>query len=173
MAEHLLQMTAPSLPALSVVPPRVASAPADNAMHELKTAVHQELIKRIDLTKLDAMQHEPIGRQKLLATISQLVGEQGIPLNSMDRDVIAKEVMNEVFGLGPIEPLLNDPSISDILVNTYNSVYIERRGLLERTDIAFKDNRHLMHIIDKIVSAVGRRVDESSPMVDARLADGS
>src|SRR6201985_291316 len=86
---------------------------------------------------------------------------------------LAKEVLNEVFGLGPLEPLLHDPTVSDILVNTYNAVYVERRGQLEKTNIVFNDNRHLLHIIDKIVSAVGRRVDESSPMVDARLADGS
>src|ERR1700742_4373153 len=94
-------------------------------------------------------------------------------MNLQERERLATEVLNEVFGLGPLEPLLSDPTVSDILVNTYNSVYVERRGQLEKTNIVFNDNRHLLHIIDKIVSAVGRRVDESSPMVDARLADGS
>ena len=91
----------------------------------------------------------------------------------MERDRLAQEVVDEVFGLGPLEPLLKDDTISDILVNTYNAIYIERRGLLEKTTLTFQDNRHLLHIIDKIVSGVGRRIDESSPMVDARLPDGS
>jgi pilus assembly protein CpaF len=119
------------------------------------------------------MQNDPGGRQKLLSTISQLVGEQPVPLSAIDRDGIAKEVLDEVFGLGPLEPLLHDHTVSDILVNTYDTVYVERRGVIEKTDIVFRDNAHLMHIIDKIVSAVGRRIDESSPMVDARLLDGS
>ena len=95
------------------------------------------------------------------------------PLSASERERLSREVLDEVFGLGPLEPLLQDPTISDILVNTYSNVYIERAGLLEETNVVFKDDVHLMHIIDKIVSAVGRRVDESSPMVDARLPDGS
>jgi pilus assembly protein CpaF len=146
---------------------------ADSARYQLKTDVHHELIKRVDLEELAGLQNDPSGRSKLLATISQLVAEQNIPLTAADRDSISKEVMDEVFGLGPLEPLLNDHTISDILVNTYKTVYIERRGQLEETNICFRDNAHLMHIIDKIVSAVGRRIDESSPMVDARLLDGS
>ena len=105
--------------------------------------------------------------------ILQLLGEQNTPLSASERDRIAREVLDEVFGLGPLEPLLQDPTVNDILVNTYNTVYVERGGVLETTNVVFKDNAHLMHIIDKIVSAVGRRIDESSPMVDARLADGS
>jgi pilus assembly protein CpaF len=173
MPENLLQMTGPLKPTLPSAHVRAIQAVADVSMHQLKTAVHHELIKRMDLDKLAAMQHDPGGRQKLLATISQLVGEQNIPLSSLDRDGIAKEVMDEVFGLGPLEPLLHDQTVSDILVNTYNTVYVERRGMIEKTDVVFRDNAHLMHIIDKIVSAVGRRIDESSPMVDARLLDGS
>ena len=175
MPENLLQMTSPSRTSSTVSShARVATVAAPEAsMHQLKTAVHNELIKRMDLDKLAGMQHDPSGRQKLLATISQLVGEQPIPLSSMDRDGIAKEVMDEVFGLGPLEPLLHDPTVSDILVNTYDTVYVERRGVIEKTEVVFRDNAHLMHIIDKIVSAVGRRIDESSPMVDARLLDGS
>ena len=145
----------------------------DAVKHQVKTAVHQELIKRVDLEKLPSMQNDPGGRQKLLIAISQLVGEQNIPLSAADRDYLAKEVMDEVFGLGPLEPLLHDSTVSDILVNTYDTVYVERRGVIEKTNVAFRDNAHLMHIIDKIVSAVGRRIDESSPMVDARLLDGS
>ena len=145
----------------------------EHIQQQIKSAVHKELIKRLDLDRLSEFNQTRAGQQQLFALIQRLLSEQSVPLSSIERDKLAQEVVDEVFGLGPIEPLLNDPAVSDILVNTYNSVYIERRGLLERTDIAFKDNRHLMHIIDKIVSAVGRRVDESSPMVDARLADGS
>jgi len=143
------------------------------AKHQLKTTVHHELIKRVDLEQLSSIQNDANGRQKLLVTISQLMGEQNVPLSATDRDLLSKEVMDEVFGLGPLEPLLNDPTVSDILVNTHNLVYVERRGIIEETNIVFRDNAHLMHIIDKIVSAVGRRIDESSPMVDARLLDGS
>jgi pilus assembly protein CpaF len=145
----------------------------DAARHQLKTDVHQELIKRVDLEQLAFIQNDPAGRQKLLVMISQLVSEQNVPMNAVDRDLFAKEVMDEVFGLGPLEPLLHDATVSDILVNTYNTVYVERRGKIEETNIVFRDNAHLMHIIDKIVSAVGRRIDESAPMVDARLLDGS
>ncbi|MHB1699037.1 MAG: CpaF family protein [Acidobacteriaceae bacterium] len=174
MSENVLQMmTGPARPALNVVPSRAPTVFGEAAMHALKTAVHHELIKRMDLDKLAAMQNDPGGRQKLLQTISQLVGEQNVPLSSVDRDSIAKEVLDEVFGLGPLEPLLHDQTVSDILVNTYNTVYVERRGVIQKTDVVFRDNAHLMHIIDKIVSAVGRRIDESSPMVDARLLDGS
>ncbi len=141
--------------------------------HELKSAVHQELIKRVDLEKLGVMQGQRGTHGQLMGIIQQLLSEQGVPLSAMDRDRLAQEVLDEVFGLGPLEPLLQDPTVNDILVNTHRCVYVERRGVLERTSIVFKDNVHLMHIIDKIVSAVGRRVDESSPMVDARLLDGS
>jgi len=172
MSENVLQMTGTGRP-LNMAPSRGFAAITDADMHTLKTAVHHELIKRMDLDKLAVMQNDPGGRQKLLATISQLVGEQTVPLSALDRETIAKEVLDEVFGLGPLEPLLHDQTVSDILVNTYNTVYVERRGVIEKTDIVFRDNAHLMHIIDKIVSAVGRRIDESSPMVDARLLDGS
>jgi pilus assembly protein CpaF len=139
----------------------------------LKSVIHQELIKRLDLEKLGAIQETRAGQQQLFTLIQQIIGEQSIPLSSSERDRLAQEVLDEVFGLGPLEPLLQDDTISDILVNTYNHVYVERRGVLQHTNVTFKDNRHLMQIIDKIVSAVGRRVDESSPMVDARLKDGS
>ena len=130
-------------------------------------------MQRIDLDRLGEMNGSRDGQQHLLQTIQRLIAEQAVPLSSTERDKLSQEILDEVFGLGPIEPLLSDPTVSDVLVNTYSSVYVERRGVLELTDVVFKDNRHLMHIIDKIVSAVGRRVDESSPMVDARLADGS
>ena len=127
----------------------------------------------MDLEKIALMHENPASQQQLVAVIQQLIGEQNIPLAAVERDRLAQEVLDEVFGLGPLEPLLQDPTVNDILVNTFNAVYVERRGVLEKTTAAFKDDRHLMHVIDKIVSAVGRRVDESSPMVDARLKDGS
>jgi pilus assembly protein CpaF len=119
------------------------------------------------------MHENRASQQQLLATILQLIDEQNVPLSSLERDRLAQEVLDEVFGLGALEPLLQDPTVSDILVNTYNSVYVERHGVLEKTAVVFQDNQHLMQIIEKIVSAVGRRVDEASPMVDARLQDGS
>jgi pilus assembly protein CpaF len=173
MAEQSMYMTPP---ARAAVPTEVhvTTVLGDSARHALKTAVHHELIRRMDLEKLSAIQaDETGGRQRLLSIILQLIGEQSAPLSTLDRDRLAQDILNEVFGLGPLEPLLHDPTVSDILVNTYKNVYVERRGVIEKTDIAFKDEAHLMHIIDKIVSAVGRRIDESSPMVDARLLDGS
>ncbi len=140
---------------------------------EIKAAVHLGLIKRLDLEKLPQMHQNPGSQQQLVTVIQQLIGEQNVPLSAAERERLGQEVLDEVFGLGPLEPLLQDPTVNDILVNTCNSVYVERRGILEKTTVIFKDDRHLMHVIDKIVSAVGRRVDESSPMVDARLKDGS
>ena len=150
------------------------SAPASlsHGDHDLKSAVHRELISKLDLEKL-MRTPDGLARQQLLAVIHQLLGQPGIPLCAVERDVLAREVLDEVFGLGPLEPLLQDPTVSDILVNTYKTVYVERHGVLEETPVVFKDDVHLMHIVEKIVSAVGRRVDESSPMVDARLPDGS
>jgi len=145
----------------------------DEVQQKLKSAVHTVLIQRLDLERLDDIQETRAGQQQIFVLIQQILGEQGVPLSASERDRLAQEVLDEVFGLGPLEPLLNDSTVSDILVNTFNSVYVERRGQLEKTAVTFKDNRHLMHIIDKVVSAVGRRVDESSPMVDARLKDGS
>jgi pilus assembly protein CpaF len=168
-----MYMTPPILPAVASEA-RVATVLGEGARHALKTAVHHELIRRMDLEELSAIQSDEVGgRQRLLAVILQLIGEQSTPLSTLDRDRLAQDILDEVFGLGPLEPLLHDPTVSDILVNTYKTVYVERRGVIEKTDIVFKDEAHLMHIIDKIVSAVGRRIDESSPMVDARLLDGS
>jgi pilus assembly protein CpaF len=158
-----------------VVPPivRVARPVAQQVQQDIKSAVHLELIKRMDLEKIALMHESRDSQQQLFGVIHQMIGAQNIPLSSAERDRLAQEVLDEVFGLGPLEPLLQDPTVNDILVNTYNAVYVERRGMLEKTAVVFQDNRHLMHVIDKIVSAVGRRVDESSPMVDARLRDGS
>ncbi|MHB8889038.1 MAG: CpaF family protein [Acidobacteriaceae bacterium] len=139
---------------------------------ELKTTLHRDVLAKVDLEKLSYLQ-DGRARQQILGVIQNLVLSLEIPLSMLERERLSREVLDEVFGLGPLEPLLQDPTINDILVNTCHSVYVERAGLLEKTNVTFKDNIHLMHIIDKIVSAVGRRVDESSPMVDARLQDGS
>src|SRR5436305_15018588 len=139
---------------------------------ELKSSVHRDLISRVDLERV-ATQRDEYTRGQVLSVIQDLVSNSKTPLSGRERERLSLEVLDEVFGLGPLEPLLQDPTVSDILVNGHKEVFIERAGLLEETRIMFKDNAHLMHIIDKIVSAVGRRVDESSPMVDARLADGS
>jgi pilus assembly protein CpaF len=145
----------------------------EKEQQEIKSAVHHELIERLDLEKLAEAKENRVAQQQLFMLIQQIIGEQSVPLSSVERDRLAQEVLDEVFGLGPLEPLLKDDTINDILVNTYSTVYVERRGVLQRTNVTFKDNRHLMQVIDKIVSAVGRRVDESTPMVDARLKDGS
>jgi len=142
------------------------------AYQEMKSSVHRDLLNRVDLEKLMHLQ-DGQARSRLFAVIQELVGELDTPLSARERDQLGREVLDEVFGLGPLEPLLQDPTINDILVNTHQHVYVERGGVIEKTNVVFKDNAHLMHIIDKIVSAVGRRVDESSPMVDARLPDGS
>ena len=139
----------------------------------LRTRLHQQLISRLDLSSIEKLPPEQVTRQ-LHEIIAQLMAEAGdLPLNRSERTTLAAELIDEVTGLGPLEALLRDTTISDILVNTANHVYIERDGRLERTNIKFRDNAHLTEIINRIVSRVGRRVDESSPMVDARLPDGS
>src|SRR5436189_90319 len=139
---------------------------------DLKSSVHRDLISRVDLERV-ASQRDEYTRGQVLSVIQDLVANLKTPLSGRERERLSLEVLDEVFGLGPLEPLLQDSTVNDILVNTHKQVYVERAGLLEKTGITFKDEAHLMHIIEKIVSGVGRRVDESSPMVDARLADGS
>jgi pilus assembly protein CpaF len=144
----------------------------DSARYDLKTRVHRQLIERLDLTKLASLPAEVVQQQIRRIVEDMLVAEE-TPLSRQERDELVREVQHETFGLGPIEPLMQDPSVADILVNGAHDVYVERHGKLERTDVIFRDDAHLMQIIDRIVAAVGRRVDESSPMVDARLPDGS
>src|SRR5438876_1318908 len=139
---------------------------------ELKSSLHRDLLNKIDVEKVATVRDDRT-RSQALAVIQDLVANLQTPLSGRERERLALEVLDEVFGLGPLEPLLQDPGINDILVNGHKLVYVERAGILEETNIRFKDDTHLMHIIDKIVSGVGRHVDESSPMVDARLADGS
>src|ERR1051326_776696 len=139
---------------------------------DLKTTLHRELLSKIDLERLTSLQ-DVRARTQVQSVIYDLIGGSNVPLSAVEKERICREVLQEVFGLGPLEPLLQDPTITDILVNTHRQVYVERSGLLELTNVVFKDSAHLRHIIDKIVSNVGRRVDESSPMCDARLEDGS
>jgi pilus assembly protein CpaF len=145
---------------------------AEAARYELKTRVHRQLIERLDLTKLNLLPLESV-QQQIRRIVEDMLVEDGTPLSRQERDQIVVEVQHETFGLGPIEPLMQDPTVNDILVNGPRDIYVERRGKLQKTSAIFRDNAHLMQIIERIVSAVGRRVDESSPMVDARLKDGS
>src|SRR5205823_2460886 len=156
--------------ATTSAPPAPSNGVAGRSYQELKTTLHRELLNKIDLEKLTSLQ-DVRARTQVQNVIYDLIGISNVPLSSAERERLCREVLHEVFGLGPLEPLLQDPSISDILVNTHRQVYVERAGLLELTTVVFKDAAHLRHIIDKIVSNVGRRVDESSPMCDARLED--
>jgi len=139
---------------------------------QVKADLHRKILDRLDLEKLGRTPSDT-ARDEVLLLIRNTVNSEAVPLSFAERERLAREILDEIFGLGPLEPLLKDPTISDILVNRYNRVYVERAGKLEPTGFSFKDDAHLMQIIDRIVSRVGRRVDESSPMVDARLADGS
>src|ERR1019366_8441159 len=139
---------------------------------ELKANVHRKLLNRLNLEAL-AQADRARAESEIKTLVSELLGEEGTPISLGERETLFSELIDEVFGLGPLEPLLRDGTISDILVNTYKHVFVERNGVLERVPATFQDNRHLMRVIDRIVSGVGRRVDDSSPMVDARLADGS
>jgi len=152
-----------------------ASAPAfvaSSKFIELKVHLHQRLLDQLNLAAIEDMKPEEF-RIELEKIIVELLAESEVPLNTTERKRLISDVIDEVLGLGPIEPLLKDPTVSDILVNTFDRVFVERHGRLEETVVKFKDNKHLLRIIDRIVSNVGRRIDESSPTVDARLADGS
>jgi pilus assembly protein CpaF len=139
---------------------------------ELKATVHRKVLDRLDLEKLGRVASDT-ARDEVLTLVRGAIVSHGAPLTFTEREKLAREVLDEIFGLGPLEILLQDPSISDILVNRHDQVYVERAGKLHRVNLVFKDDQHLRQIIDRIVSRVGRRVDESSPMVDARLSDGS
>ena len=139
---------------------------------DLKTRLHERLLDMLNLSAIEKGAPSDL-RREVSTIVNQLLAKEGVSLNAKEFQQIVEEVLDEVLGLGPLEPLLKDPSVSDILVNTHNHVYVERQGRLEMTPVRFKDERHLLRIIDKIVSAVGRRIDESQPWVDARLPDGS
>src|SRR5277367_1291733 len=138
----------------------------------VKATIHRKLIQKLNLDRLTEVNRDDV-RREVTQILEALVVGESTPMNLQERERLAQEVLDEVFGLGPLEPLLADPTVSDILVNTYKRVYVERKGMLEQTAVQFRDDAHLMSIIDRIVSSIGRRIDESSPMVDARLADGS
>ncbi len=139
---------------------------------QVKADLHRKILDRLDLEKLGKTSGDS-ARDEVLVVIRNAVNSEGVPLSFAERERLSREILDEIFGLGPLEPLLKDATVSDILVNRFDRVYVERAGKIERTALSFKDDSHLMQIIERIVSRVGRRVDESSPMVDARLADGS
>jgi pilus assembly protein CpaF len=170
MSFSLSLNTPPAKPDAATARPRV-EAPRPQYI-ELKANVHRKLLNRLNLEALASTERSR-AEADIRALLFDLIAEESMPLSMSERDAILGDVIDEVFGLGPLEPLLRDTSISDILVNTYKNVYVERSGKLDRLPTTFQDDRHLMRVIDRIVSGVGRRVDDSSPMVDARLADGS
>ena len=153
-------------------PTRAAPFQTSSDLSEIKGRIHRKLIDRLNLANLDV-----VGRDEASRTIREVIQEiiawENVALNVVERDNLAGEILDEIFGLGPLEPLMKDPEVSDILVNTYRDVFVERNGKLYRTDIRFQNDRHLLQVIDRIVSAIGRRIDDSSPMVDARLPDNS
>ena len=140
--------------------------------HQLKANLHRAVLDRLNLESLQRADRET-AEEGIRVLITELMSKQATPLSTTERRLIIEEILNEIFGLGPLEPLLADPKINDILVNSHKQIFVERQGHLELTPVTFKDDNHLMQIIDRIVSRVGRRIDESSPMVDARLLDGS
>jgi pilus assembly protein CpaF len=141
-------------------------------LEKYKAEIHRTLISKLDLEKLSRVNSSQ-ARQAVTGIVKEIIADQRVPLNFDEQEKIQADLLDEVFGLGPLEPLLRDPKISDIMVNDKDHVFVEKGGLLQRVDTTFRDDRHLLQIIDRIVSRVGRRVDESSPMVDARLPDGS
>jgi len=153
------------------------SAPASNEaaradMLAIKSHIHRKLLERLNLSNLDRLDRDEV-METIRSLVRELLAAESIPLNLEERDELIRQVLDEIFGLGPLQPLMDDPTIADILVNTSQSIFIERNGRLERTDVRFHDDKHLLQVIDRIVSSVGRRIDDASPMVDARLPDGS
>ena len=154
------------------IPGAVADGTGQHSFQEMKARLHRTLINRMDLTKLSSLSAEQVHAE--VSRLAEIVlAQEAMPLSASERERLVNDVQHELFGLGPLEPLLKDPTISDILVNSHDTIYIERRGKIEATQVRFKDDEHLMRVIERIVSSVGRRIDESSPMVDARLQDGS
>jgi pilus assembly protein CpaF len=139
---------------------------------QVKSSVHRKLLNRLNLEALASVDRQR-AESEIRTLLFELLAEESVPLSMAEREQILCDIIDEVFGLGPLEPLLRDPDVNDILVNTFRQVYVERAGVLEKVPASFQDDKHLMRVIDRIVSAVGRRVDDSSPMVDARLSDGS
>src|SRR6266545_1391502 len=167
-------MSTAAIPASPTARPQTPQPPQPPRQQylDLKASVHRKLLNRLNLEAL-ALSDRARAESDIRTLLSELLAEQGTPLSLGERETLFGELIDDVFGLGPLEPLLRDPSISDILVNTHRQVFVERGGMLQRVAANFQDDRHLIRVIDRIVSAVGRRVDDSSPMVDARLPDGS
>ena len=157
---------------IATLTPQRAPAIDNRSYRELKQRIHALLLERVDLESMQRLTQEQI-RDELRSLVERLLDEEAVVINDVERKNLTRDIRNEMLGFGPLETLLSDPTVSDILVNGHKQVYVERRGKLELTDVVFNDDAHLMKIIDKIVSRVGRRIDESSPMVDARLPDGS
>ena len=156
-------------------PPRAESSSSADTAHQqalLRGRIHRKLLERLNLASLDRLERTQV-EEAIRKVVHELLTGEKVPLNYEEREALVGQVLDEIFGLGPLEPLMKDPQVSDILVNTWKQVYIERHGKLEATDVRFQDDRHLLQVIDRIVSSIGRRIDDSSPMVDARLADGS
>ncbi|MFM7152174.1 MAG: CpaF family protein, partial [Gemmataceae bacterium] len=139
---------------------------------ELKRLIHSKLVDKLDLSRVSELEGDTL-RREIRLVVERLCDTENPLLNRMERERLIDEVLDETFGFGPLETLLKDPTVSDILINGPQKIYVERRGKMEKTEVKFRDNEHLLQIIDRIVSKVGRRVDETSPMVDARLPDGS
>jgi pilus assembly protein CpaF len=156
----------------TLTPPVVGEAAAGTVYQGVKARLHNQLIDRIDLSKLEALSPEQV-RLQLRGVIAGMISDADLPLNRVERERLIQEILDEVTGLGPLEPLLADRTLSDILVNGHDTVYVEREGILHQVPVRFRDDDHLLQIINRIVSRVGRRIDETSPMVDARLPDGS
>jgi pilus assembly protein CpaF len=156
----------------TTAPGNIADGSGQHSFQEMKSRLHRTLINRMDLTKLSNLTPEQVHAE--VSRLAEIVlAQEAMPLSAAERERLVNDVQHELFGLGPLEPLLKDSTISDILVNKHDTIYIERRGKIERTNVTFKDDEHLMRVIERIVSSIGRRIDESSPMVDARLSDGS
>jgi pilus assembly protein CpaF len=162
----------PDAPARAPAAAGAADRDARPQIQDVKGRIHRRLLERLNLSNLDKLDREQV-IEAIRRVTYDLLAQESVPLNYEEREQLVSQVLDEIFGLGPLEPLVQDPEISDILVNTFDKVYIERFGRLELTDVRFQNDRHLLQVIDRIVSAVGRRIDDSSPMVDARLPDGS
>jgi pilus assembly protein CpaF len=153
-------------------PRRASNGVRDGDLQAVKSHIHRRLLERLNLANLDRLDRDVVV-ETIRGLVRELLAAESIPLNVEERDKLILQVLDEIFGLGPLQPLMEDPSIVDILVNTADTVYVERNGRLELTDVRFQSDRHLLQVIDRIVSSVGRRIDDTSPMVDARLPDGS
>ncbi|HSJ13923.1 MAG TPA: CpaF family protein [Longimicrobiales bacterium] len=153
-------------------PRRSSNGVRDGDLQAVKSHIHRRLLERLNLSNLNRLDHDTVV-ETIRGLVRELLAADEIPLNVDERDKLVLQILDEIFGLGPLQPLMEDPTVADILVNTANTVYVERNGRLERTDVRFQSDRHLLQVIDRIVSSVGRRIDDTSPMVDARLPDGS